>query len=161
MGHGGHYGAQKGKRDGDTRGGEKGGSWGVYEGRYLAGEEVVGRKGCRRWSSGVEKTQQDDLQHVEGVGAYVTRCGEWSSLYTWSGKPSGGAYLMRCGEWSSLCTLSGEWSGAGNVVLLESGPVLPDEQPKIEGDIKGHYLVGNTVNLNCTSAPSVPAAHLV
>ncbi|KAK4304559.1 hypothetical protein Pmani_023440 [Petrolisthes manimaculis] len=39
--------------------------------------------------------------------------------------------------------------------------VLPDEQPKIEGDIKGLYAVGDTVNLNCTSAPSVPAAHLV
>ncbi|KAK3868577.1 hypothetical protein Pcinc_026045, partial [Petrolisthes cinctipes] len=38
---------------------------------------------------------------------------------------------------------------------------LPDEQPKIEGDVKGHYSVGNTVNLNCTSSPSVPAAQLV
>ncbi|KAK3888574.1 hypothetical protein Pcinc_007300 [Petrolisthes cinctipes] len=63
--------------------------------------------------------------------------------------------------WRVVQLVHVEWSGGGNVVLLESGSVLPDEQPKIEGDIKGHYLVGNTVNLNCTSAPSVPAAHLV
>ncbi|XP_042234833.1 kin of IRRE-like protein 3 [Homarus americanus] len=39
--------------------------------------------------------------------------------------------------------------------------VLPDEQPNIEGDVAGHYAVGDTVNLNCTAAPSIPAATLV
>ncbi|KAK8744664.1 hypothetical protein OTU49_000555, partial [Cherax quadricarinatus] len=39
--------------------------------------------------------------------------------------------------------------------------VLPEEKPNIEGDVAGHYAVGDTVNLNCTAAPSIPEASLV
>lgn len=39
--------------------------------------------------------------------------------------------------------------------------MLPEEQPNIEGDVADHYRVGDMVNLNCTAAPSIPAAILV
>ncbi|XP_045625008.1 cell adhesion molecule 2 isoform X2 [Procambarus clarkii] len=39
--------------------------------------------------------------------------------------------------------------------------VIPEEQPNIEGDVTGHYGVGDTVKLNCTAAPSIPEASLV
>ncbi|KAK3878824.1 hypothetical protein Pcinc_016634 [Petrolisthes cinctipes] len=70
---------------------------------------------------------------------------------------NGGQSVMRTKEWQARNEIKGpNWEGGkGNT------RVLPDEQPKIEGDIKDYYLVGNIVNLNCTSAPSVPAAHLV
>ncbi|CAL4091643.1 unnamed protein product, partial [Meganyctiphanes norvegica] len=39
--------------------------------------------------------------------------------------------------------------------------VIPDEQPNIEGEVHKSYRPGDTVTLNCTSAPSVPPAKLV
>ncbi|CAL4091344.1 unnamed protein product, partial [Meganyctiphanes norvegica] len=39
--------------------------------------------------------------------------------------------------------------------------VIPDEQPNIEGEVHRSYHPGDTVTLNCTSAPSVPPAKLV
>ncbi|CAL4133346.1 unnamed protein product [Meganyctiphanes norvegica] len=39
--------------------------------------------------------------------------------------------------------------------------VIPDGQPNLEGEVHRSYRPGNTVTLNCTSAPSVPPAKLV
>ncbi|XP_063588103.1 uncharacterized protein LOC134765391 isoform X2 [Penaeus indicus] len=36
--------------------------------------------------------------------------------------------------------------------------VIPNERPRIEGVVDGHFRVDDLVNLNCTAAPSMPAA---
>ena len=38
--------------------------------------------------------------------------------------------------------------------------VIPSEAPKIEGAVSPTHAQGDTVNLNCTSAPSLPAAKM-
>uniref|UniRef100_A0A0P4VUB3 Ig-like domain-containing protein n=1 Tax=Scylla olivacea TaxID=85551 RepID=A0A0P4VUB3_SCYOL len=37
---------------------------------------------------------------------------------------------------------------------------IPDEKPTIEGDVRDHFAVGDTVNLTCTTPPSFPGATL-
>ncbi|XP_069987558.1 uncharacterized protein [Penaeus vannamei] len=39
--------------------------------------------------------------------------------------------------------------------------VIPNERPRIEGVVDGHFRVDDLVNLNCTAAPSMPAATLL
>lgn len=38
--------------------------------------------------------------------------------------------------------------------------MIPNERPRIEGVVDGHFRVDDLVNLNCTAAPSMPAAAL-
>lgn len=40
-------------------------------------------------------------------------------------------------------------------------PAIPNERPRIEGVVDGHFRVDDLVNLNCTAAPSMPAATLL
>lgn len=69
--------------------------------------------------------------------------------------------LSAAGEYK--CEVHLEWpdfintNKASNMTVV----VIPQEQPNIEGDVGGHYSVGDRVHLNCTAAPSTPPASLV
>lgn len=64
---------------------------------------------------------------------------------------------------SYKCKITTEWPDFMEKEMTETMTVvvIPEEQPSIEGDVDGHYRDGDMVNLNCTAAPSIPAAILV
>lgn len=63
---------------------------------------------------------------------------------------------------SYTCTVIGEAPKFHQVTMTKNMTVVvvPDKQPRIEGAVPDHYAVGDTVNLTCTAAPSIPAASL-
>ncbi|KAK7072841.1 hypothetical protein SK128_022443 [Halocaridina rubra] len=64
---------------------------------------------------------------------------------------------------SYKCEVNLDWPEFKSVFEISNMTVvvIPQEQPNIEGDIGGHYKVGDRVRLNCTAAPSIPPAALV
>ncbi|XP_042891812.1 uncharacterized protein LOC122266241 [Penaeus japonicus] len=69
--------------------------------------------------------------------------------------------LTATGEYK--CEVGRDWPGfayddkAANMTVL----AIPNERPRIEGVVDGHFRVDDLVNLNCTAAPSMPAATLL